>query len=249
MPALLIERRFHGPPDSGNGGYVSGRLAAFVAGPAVVRLRTPPPLETLMEVRVADGGVGLLHGDAIVATARPADVAIDAPSPPTYAQAEAASRSYRGFHWHPFPGCFVCGPAREAGSGLRLFAGPVPGTNMVAAPWIPDASLGARGLVSPEFIWAALDCPGAFSFEPSEGTALLLGEIAASLRAPVLAGERYVVVGWETGRDGRRHYTGTALFSEKGECRALARATWFEVPAIKAPNMMKRACVASQNRR
>jgi hypothetical protein len=94
---------------------------------------------------------------------------------------------------------------------------------------------GARGLVFPEFVWAAPDCPGAFSFDTSEGTAPLLGEIAALLRAPVLANERYVVVGWETGRDGRRHYTGTALFSETGECRALARATWFEVPAISHP--------------
>ena len=132
MKTLWIERRFHGPPDSGNGGYVSGRLAAFVDGPVVVRLRTPPPLDILMEVRAADGGVDLLHGDAIIATARPAEVSIDPPSPPTYASAEAASRSYRGFHWHPFPGCFVCGPTRKASDGLRLFAGPVSGTNIVA---------------------------------------------------------------------------------------------------------------------
>jgi hypothetical protein len=236
MNTLLIERRFHGPPDSGNGGYVSGRLAAFVKVPVAVRLRTPPPLETSMEVRVADGGVDLLHGDAIVATARPAEVTIDAPSPPAYTHAEAASRSYRGFQWHPFPGCFVCGPARQANDGLRLFAGPVPGTNIVAAPWVPDASLATRGVVSPEFVWAALDCPGAFSFESSHGTALLLGEITASLRGAVHIGERYVAVGWETGRDGRRHFTGTALFSEAGACVALARSTWFEVPQPEIVN-------------
>jgi len=184
-----------------------------------------------MEVRVTDGGVELLHDDAIVATAQPAEVTIDVPSLPTYAQAEAASRSYRGFSWHPFPNCFVCGPVREANDGLRLFAGSVPGTNMVAAPWIPDGSLGARGLVDPEFVWAALDCPGAFSFDTSEGTALLLGEIAASLLGPVQIGERYVAIGWETGREGRRHYTGTALVTESGECVALARSTWFEVPS------------------
>lgn len=231
MNTLLIERRFHGPPDSGNGGYVSGRLAAFVSGPAVVRLRTPPPLETPMEVCGAEGGADLIHGGVIVATARPAEVAIAAPSLPSYAQAETASRSYRGFHWHPFPNCFVCGPARKGNDGLRLFAGSVPGTNVVAAPWIPDASLGAHGLVNPEFVWAALDCPGAFSFGSSTGTALLLGEIAASLLGPVHIGERYVAVGWETGREGRRHYTGTALVTESGECLALARSTWFEVPA------------------
>jgi hypothetical protein len=230
MKTLWIERRFHGPPDSGNGGYVSGRLAAFVDGPVVVRLRTPPPLDILMEVRAADGGVDLLHGDAIIATARPAEVSIDPPSPPTYASAEAASRSYRGFHWHPFPGCFVCGPTRKASDGLRLFAGPVSGTHIVAAPWIPDASLGTGGVVSPEFMWAALDCPGAFSFESPPGTGLLLGQIAASLHGTVHVGKRYVAVGWETGRNARRHFTGTALFSEAGECVAIAQSTWFEVP-------------------
>lgn len=230
MPTLLIPNRFHGPPDSGNGGYVSGRLAAFIEGPVNVRLRTPPPLGMPMEVRTADGGVDLMLGDAIVATARPADITITAPSPPAYAHAEAASRFYRGFQWHPFPGCFVCGPARQANDGLRIFAGPVSGTNLVAAPWIPDASLATRGEVSPEFVWAALDCPGAFSFESSQGTALLLGEITASLHGSVRIGKRYVAAGWETGRNGRRHFTGTALFSETGECVAIARSTWFEVP-------------------
>lgn len=231
MATLRIERRFHGPPDSGNGGYVSGRLAAFIDGPAVVRLRTPPPLDTSMEVRVVDGGVDLVHGGTVVATARPTQPPSDARSSPTYAQAEAASSSYRGFRWHPFPSCFVCGPAREENDGLRLFAGPVPGTNIVAAPWIPHDSLGTRGIVNSEFAWAALDCPGAFSFDCSEGTALLLGEIAAILLRPIGVGERCVAIGWETKRNGRRHYTGTALFTEAGECVARARSTWFEVPA------------------
>ncbi len=231
MNTLRIERRFHGPPDSGNGGYVSGRLAAFVDGPALVRLQVPPPLETPMEVRSTDCGVDLLHGNVVVATARSAPLTIELPSPPTYAQAEAASRSYRGFAWHPFPGCFVCGPEREPNDGLRLFAGLLPGTRAVAAPWIPGPSLAEKGQVKPEFLWAALDCPGAFSFESAVGTALLLGEISASLLLPAWAGERYVALGWEVDRRGRRHYTGTALFSESGACVAMARSTWFEVPS------------------
>jgi len=228
---LRIERRFHGPPDSGNGGYVSGRLAAFVDGPALVRLQVPPPLETPMEVRSTDTGVDLLHGDIVVATARPATLTMELPSPPSYAQAEAASRSYRGFAWHPFPGCFVCGPGREPNDGLRLFAGPLPGTSVVAAPWIPGASLATKGRLRPEFLWAALDCPGAFSFGSAIGTALLLGEITGSLLLPAWAGERYVALGWEVDRKGRRHYTGTALFNESGDCVAMARSTWFEVPS------------------
>jgi hypothetical protein len=59
---------------------------------------------------------------------------------------------------------------------------------------------------------------------------MVLGELAASLRGRVSVGERGILLGWELARDGRRHFTGTALYSETGECRAYARATWFEVP-------------------
>ncbi len=47
---LTIAKRFHGPPASGNGGYVCGRLARFIPGPAVVRLKAPPPLERPLTV-------------------------------------------------------------------------------------------------------------------------------------------------------------------------------------------------------
>lgn len=232
MAMLLIDRRFNGPPDSGNGGYVSGRLASYVDGPAVVRLLIPPPLETSMEVRETDGGVDLLHGSTIVATARRTQpITVGAPAPPSYAQATTASRSYRGFNWHPFPRCFVCGPARGVNDGLRIFSGGVPGTRLVAAPWTPDEALGTGGHVSLEFVWAALDCPGAFSFESSEGTALLLGEIAVTLRGPVPVGENLIATGWEIEQKGRRHYTGTAIFTQSGECLAIARSTWFEIPS------------------
>jgi hypothetical protein len=60
---------------------------------------------------------------------------------------------------------------------------------------------------------------------------VLLGELAASISGSVSVGERCVVIGWELTRDGRRHFTGTALFSGSGELRGLARATWFEVPS------------------
>jgi len=106
----------------------------------------------------------------------------------------------------------------------------VPARNLVAAPWIPDASLaGDDGKVLPEFCWSALDCPGAFSFDAPAGTPKLLGEFAAALTGSVAAGERCVVLGWEISSDGRKHYTGTALYSESGECRGLARATWFQM--------------------
>lgn len=228
---VRIERRFCGPPDSGNGGYVCGRLARYIAGSALVRLEVPPPLDAEMQVQESGSSVELVHGATLVARARPAVMSLDIPAPPTYAEAEAAARLYRGFRAHPFPMCFVCGPERAAGDGLRIFAGPLR-SGVVACPWVPDASLGdGKGRVRVEFVWSALDCPGAFSFEFPENAAVLLGEFAASLRGTVAVGERYIVLGWELARDGRHHFTGTALFSETGECRAIARATWFEIPS------------------
>ena len=43
--SVIIPSRFNGPPDSGNGGYSCGVLAAFIDGPARVRLHVPPPLD------------------------------------------------------------------------------------------------------------------------------------------------------------------------------------------------------------
>ncbi|HSB47953.1 MAG TPA: hypothetical protein VLD15_00395 [Burkholderiales bacterium] len=229
-PTIRIDQRFCGPPDSANGGYVSGRLARYIAGSALVRLEVPPPLDADMQVKEAGSGFELMHGATVVARARPAVMSLDIPAPPTVAESEAAAKAYRGFRAHPFPTCFVCGPERTAGDGLRIFPGPLR-SGVVASPWIPDASLGdSSGRVRVEFVWSALDCPGAFSFDVPDKTPVLLGEFGASMSGPVKVGERYIVLGWELARDGRRHFTGTALFSESGECRAIGRATWFEVP-------------------
>jgi len=233
--SVFINQRFQGPPDSGNGGYSCAMIARFIDGPAAVRLRIPPPLDASMEVRESDNLVELYREGELVASGRPAKVELDTPTPPRFAEAQAASDRYRGFVNHFYPGCFVCGTEREHGDGLRIFAGPVkPGTGpegMVAATWIPDETLlGSSGFVATEFIWAALDCPGAYAFpEPANG-ALLLGELAVSIVEPVSVGEKCVLIGWEISRDGRKHYTGTALFGESGSCHATACATWFEVP-------------------
>jgi len=232
---ITISSRFCGPPDSGNGGYVSGRLASFIDGPAIVRLVAPPPLEEELEVRPAEGGVEMVRGDVVFATAKPVEqVALEIPPGPSFAEAEVASRSYVGFRSHLYSTCFVCGPRRAAGDGLRIFPGPYAGKKLVASPWIPDASLGAAaGRVEPVFQWAVLDCPGAFTFKMPPKTGMLLGELAVELKGPVAVGERCVVIGWEFASDGRKHYTGTALFGESGECKAVGKATWFEVPLVR----------------
>ena len=76
--SILIERRFCGPPDSGNGGYVCGRLAWFLEGLVLVRLQAPPPLQANLEVRRTSAGLELVHGGDVVAWARAAEVSLEA---------------------------------------------------------------------------------------------------------------------------------------------------------------------------
>ena len=53
---LVIGARFCGPPQSANGGYFCGRVAALAEGTVTVRLRVPPPLETPMQATLCDAG-------------------------------------------------------------------------------------------------------------------------------------------------------------------------------------------------
>jgi hypothetical protein len=228
---ILIESRFQGPPESGNGGYVCGLLAQHLGGvSAAVRLRIPPPLDKALQVRRTETGIALFDDATLVAEARAADVTLALPDPPSFEEAEAASQRYRGFRAHWFPGCFVCGPDRHVGDGLRIFPGPVDDGGLVACTWVPDSSLASpTGRIAPEFLWAALDCPGAFSFpEPPQGV-LLLGELRVDLLGDVQVGERCVLVAWEHDHRGRKHHTSTALFGETGACLGIGLATWFEV--------------------
>lgn len=229
---IVIDKRFCGPPGFGNGGYVCGRLSQFVDAPAVtIRLMLPAPLDTELEVRETEGGVALLDGGVVLAMARPTKFVLEPPPCPSYEVAEAASRLYRGFTKHWFPCCFVCGPDRDPGDGLHIFVGPVEGSELVACPWVPDTSVASTGgSVSSEFLWAALDCQGSFTFPQPAGEAIVLGEFQAELLGDVHLGERCILIAWHITSHGRKHHTATALFDESGACRALGLATFLTVP-------------------
>jgi hypothetical protein len=210
---LIIERRFRGPANSGNGGYSCGLIAtALIDGDAEVTLRVPPPLDTPLRV----DGLDVYDGDTLVAEARPTTVELELPEPPDVVPDGRPDAD------HPFPGCFVCGPAREPGDGLRLLPVPI-GGGRVAATWhVRDSSR--------ELVWAALDCPGAFAVDPGfERGVSVLGRLAAHIEEVPAPGEDLIVVGWALpGGDERRSYAGTSLFRGKTPL-AWARATWFSV--------------------
>jgi hypothetical protein len=227
MPeTITIDRRYCGPPESGNGGYVCGLVAGLLDSAAEVTLRLPPPLERPLDVTRTDGGVDLRDGDAVVAMGVPVTVDIEVPEPVTLAEAQAASERYPAFESHAFPTCFVCGPQRAPGDGLRIFPGAVAGRQAVAAPWVPDASVCEGGVARAEIVWAALDCPSGFAVLDFSKEAAVLGRQAARLLAPVQEGRRHAVTGWPLGEEGRNRFAGSALFDEDGSLVAFARSTW-----------------------
>ncbi|MFO1454953.1 MAG: hypothetical protein U1F18_01795 [Steroidobacteraceae bacterium] len=229
---LTVAPRFCGPPGSANGGYFAGLVAALSPVPVRVRLRRPPPLATALPAEVSDDGcIVVRHGDAVVAEARPDLPRLEVPPAVPRSAAIEASLRYRGLRQHVFPRCFVCGPLRARGDGLRLFTGEVAGRTepgLVASPWNPDASLAlGDGRIAPQFIWAALDCPGYFAIAPDGRVALLAEHVARIERRPRID-EPMVAIGWRIGGEGRVHEAGTALFGEDGELVASAQATWIE---------------------
>jgi hypothetical protein len=229
LTTLTIASRYKGPPASGNGGYVCGLIAVTVQADLRVRLLSPPPLDTPLELEPEGDGAWVLASAAgPVARAVAGRLELDVPGPPQYVQAVWASQHYPGFREHAFPECFVCGPHRRRGDGLRIFPGMLD-TGIVAAPWLPADNLdGGDGKVAVEFLWAALDCPGYFAVSGGRRV-MVLGEMQAHVDRRVHVGEPCTVIGWKIGAEGRKHYAGTAIFDEDGELCARARATWIEL--------------------
>ncbi|MHB0769048.1 hypothetical protein [Bradyrhizobium sp. 5.13L] len=207
-------------------------------------LRAPPPVERPLDVLTrADGGIELRENDVLLATARTTGINVpDIPRVSYAAAEEAVGRTPYDEQSHNLPGCFVCGPARDDGDGLRIFAGPlqaeaVPGKPVVfAASWVPHGSLsGEDGYVAPEFVWAALDCPtgycsvGARHLGLNGDETALLGRMAARIDRRPRPGDRCVVVAWPTGREGRKLFAESALLDAEQEVLATARATWLLV--------------------
>jgi hypothetical protein len=228
---IAFDARYNGPPASAHGGYACGVLGGLLGTIARVSLRRPPPLDRPLDVRRMSQKLELCDAETVIAQAEPATVVIDPPKPVSLLDAERAARAYPGFESHIFPTCFGCGPARSVGDGLRIFSSRVPGRELVAAPWMPDATLvGSDGRVKPEFVWAALDCPGGWAVaEFQKEPRIVLGQLAVEEIRPLPGSEPCIVVGWAVAKEGRKCRAGTAIFSINGLVHAIGEETWITV--------------------
>ena len=231
--SFVVPSRFCGPPESGNGGWVSGHAAALLAPgldeAVTVRLRTPPPLDRELSVQtgsvqgrrtleVHDGEHPVLE-----ATTAPGPDAGGIPAAVSFAEATAAGEGYEGLAAHPFPTCFSCGTGRAAGDGLRLQPARVAGGDgEYAAAWRPRAD------VDLETVWAALDCPGGWA-SGIAGRPMVLGTMTAHVSGVPNPGDECVVMAWQRGGEGRKYLSGTALYVADGRLLAQAEATWIAI--------------------
>ena len=239
LDTVIIKQRFCGPPNSGNGGYVSGLLAGYCGAVSSVpggtttevRLMAPPPLDRSLDVFQDDEhSVFLLDGDQTIASAKAGRLELEVPPAMPFAEAQKAAENYVGFRYHPFPQCFVCGPERVHHDGLRIFPGRGKDAGVVAAPWVPDATLVAdNGRIAPEYLWAALDCTGAFALDFGPDKVLVLGMFTVEIHKVPQVDEDCVVLGWNMGVDGRKNYAGTAVYNSQGDLCGAGKATWIQL--------------------
>ena len=235
---VVIDPRFNGPPGSGNGGYACGTAAEQLgAVPAEVTLSTPPPTGVALDVVDVDGGIELRSGDVVVAQAGAwdGDVEVPAPPPPDALEAAAAALDLDDYDAiHPFPTCFVCGPRRAEGDGLRIFPGPLDDGQTVAWRWVPSPTTADdEGSVRVPITWAALDCLSGMAWmaatDGSGSGDAVLGRLAARIERRPHVGEATVVAGWRRAQDGRKLHSGSAVWAATGELLARAAATWIQL--------------------
>jgi hypothetical protein len=225
LGTVTIPARFQGPPNSANGGYASGLAASFIDGTAEVTLRSPPPLDTPLRVVRGNGAVTLHDGEVLVMEARAATLELELPRPVPFDDAERASADWPGHESHYFPECFVCGTKPSRDEGLRLHPWWVD-DERIAAPWVPRGWMCDEGVVRREIVWAALDCPSAWTWRGDADAMIVLGRLTAELLAPIRDGEPISVVSWPLGGEGRKYEAATALFDQNGIARAASRAVW-----------------------
>ena len=159
-----------------------------------------------------------LVGTAVNAPA----VCVSLRKPPPLDVPRRRRREVCGVRAPQVPDVFVCGTARE--DGLRIYAGRVGDSALIASPWTPESD-------DPLLAWAVLDCPSAYAIESVDHVTqiVVLASLTVELRERPRAGEHHVVAAWPVGSEGRKHRSASALYSATGRVLAVADSRWIEL--------------------
>ncbi|MFF7357136.1 hypothetical protein ACFZA1_31530 [Streptomyces filipinensis] len=233
IETITVPSRLRGYPGVAFGGYVAGVLAGRAAAKTVrVDFRRPTPVDVPVALAETAGGGAVLTGaDGVLAVAVPDELDLEAPEPPSWAEASAAAEAYRAAPPAGAVDCFGCGLDRTRDTGLRLHCGAVPGRDLVAAAWTAGSALAdADGMLPAELVWGALDCPGSAAgrLRGSMREGAMTASLTARLLQPVPVSSRLVSYAWVRSVDGRKHRVGAALATARGDLCAVASALWVD---------------------
>ncbi|MGN2639603.1 hypothetical protein ACTD5D_26255 [Nocardia takedensis] len=227
---VLIPDHVTGYPDIAFGGYVAGLLAARAPAEPTVRVDFRRRVAVGVPLRIidlGDGGHALVDAaDAVLAESIPATLSVRVPPFPSLDRARAHTEA-------ALPGrrvtdCYGCGSGCAPGEGLHLYPSPL--DDLIVAAWTPDPVLaGPDGVLLPENLWAALDCPGGWAgieyLGMRHGGALTAALTATNI-APVRAGAPHLSVAWPIAAQGRKFTVGVAVADADGALCAVAEALW-----------------------
>jgi hypothetical protein len=128
---------------------------------------------------------------------------------------------------------------RDDGEGLGVYVGQIDGApaGHCAGVWRPHANFaGPDGTIPDEITWGALDCSGSMAWFIQTGVPVgLLGTMAGEVLERPRAGEDHIVLAWTREVDGRKHFSGVALFTAEGGLIARGGQIWIGRPPMAAP--------------
>ena len=178
----------------------------------------------------------------LIMSLRPTRLATPDVKSPGLEAASVAAATFRGTNDHVLPHCFVCGPARAEGDGLRIFsdwlkdpAGDRESRTLfpiVAAPWQPTPDLA--------------DVSGNHRARIHVGRARLPRRLRHR-REPILLGRMSARIVRDReriarrrdrlgqGPDRRKHFAGSALFNPEGDLLAFSEQTWIQIDEHAPP--------------
>ena len=232
---IVVERRFEGPPGSGQGGWSSALFAQHLPYIPTIALRAPIPFERPLRVEAAEDGHRLVDdqqpgpdgGPLTIMTARPWTPDVPDTDPVTIATARAARSAFATFVVpHPVPDCFSCGTRSDT---MGVHACPLDDGRLATDWTVPDWAVDDSS--SSAALWAALDCTAAFyvGFVP-EVRRVVTAQYAVDVLRPAVAGETLALVagpGDHPGDwDGRKRGACSIAFDAEGLVVARARSFW-----------------------